>query len=300
VAGRRSIYKDSSGFGAKTVLDSFRQTHEWNAAGERKRWTMPGVPQSGNWTTSVSPVYDAAGNIETINRTLIGGSAATLMGANFRGAGRPVTRTVTTTTAGTIARGYSYDDNGTGQLTEMRVEAGGKTVAGAHDEYEGLQVNDIKLLGVSSDARHSHFDYDTRGRLTGSIYGSNRTSPEPGPTVPGSVAEGRTAADFRNTQTRTPKFDSATRSILASKGVDLTALDPGSVATGEQTGHKVASVAVGGNSPPGGHANVLLFGSRMPTNSSAAIFSIPVRLSGRFGDVGSARGQGRRPPSPAA
>jgi RHS repeat-associated protein len=244
---RQIRYKDSSGFGGKQILDQFEQTHGWNALGERTSWTMPGVPASGNWTRSVSPVYDAAGNLETITRTLAGGAVSTLMSAHFRGAGRPGTRTVTTTTGAAIDRTYSYEDDGTGQLTEVRVDAAGTTVAGAHVGYEGLEVNDVQLLGVSGGTRRSHFEYDRRGRLKSSIYGA--TVPDPSPSVPGAVQEGLNAADFRSSETRTPKLDAATRAILAAKGVDLSAIDPTGVTTGEQTGHKVANVSADGKPP---------------------------------------------------
>src|SRR5207244_5252695 len=139
---------------------------------------------AGNWTKSVSTIYDAAGHLEIINRTFGGASASSaLMTGHFRGAGRPATRMVTTTAGAAIGRTYSYDDNGTGQLTEMTVESGGTIVAGAHVGYEGLQVNDAQLLGVSGGTRHSHFGYDGRGRLTSSIYGA--TVPDPSPSVPG-------------------------------------------------------------------------------------------------------------------
>jgi RHS repeat-associated protein len=248
---RQIRYKNSSGFTTQTKLDQYEQTHHWNALGERKFWTMPSVPSSGPWTASVTPVYDAAGNLETINRTLTGATAppTLMMSANFRGAGRPTFRNVTTSGGALIERTYSYDDNSTsatGQITEMRVKAGGMTVAGSGVGYDGLQVNDIKLLGVSDETRHSHFEYDTRGRLKGSIYGTSVPNATPSAGVPGAVQEGLSAADFRTTETRTPKLDAATRAILAAKGVDLSTLDPTGVSTGEQAGHKIATVTPSG------------------------------------------------------
>src|SRR2546421_214607 len=83
---RQIRYRNSSGLTGPDVLDQYEQTHHWNAVGERTFWTMPGAPSSGPlsgpWTASVTPVYDAAGNLESINRTLAGaGTATPLMSA---------------------------------------------------------------------------------------------------------------------------------------------------------------------------------------------------------------------------
>jgi RHS repeat-associated protein len=241
---RQIRYADSTGFTTTTVLDTFEQTHTWNAAGERTSWTMPRVPASGNWTTSVNQSYDAAGNLATITRTLLGATVPTsLMSAQFRNAGRPSSRNVTTASNAPIVRTYTYDDNDTGQLTEMRVDAAGLTVAGAHVGYDGLQVNDVQLLGVSGDTRHTHYSYDTRGRLIDSTYAVT------GASVAGKVTEQPNKADFRESQKRTPRLDAATRSILAKNGVYLSAIDPTSTDTGEQPGHKVASISIDGKPP---------------------------------------------------
>jgi RHS repeat-associated protein len=241
---RQIRYADSSGFTTTTVLDTFEQTHTWNAAGERTSWTMPRVPASGNWTASVNQSYDAAGNLATITRTLLGASTATpLMSAQFRNAGRPSTRNVTTAGGAPLVRTYTYDDNSTGQLTEMRVDAAGLSVAGAHVGYDGLQVNDVQLLGVSGDTRHTHYSYDARGRLTDSTYAAT------GATAAGKVTENPNKADFRESQKRTPRLDATTRSILAKNGVNLSSIDPTSTDTGEQPGHKVASISIDGNAP---------------------------------------------------
>src|SRR5258708_38000133 len=96
------------------------------------------------------------------------------MGAQFRNAGRPDSRTLTTNCAGissctsaTIVRAYGYDDGGTGsstgQLLEMGAKANGVAVAGSHVGYERLQVHHLRLLRVSSEGLHTKDGHDKRG-----------------------------------------------------------------------------------------------------------------------------------------
>jgi hypothetical protein len=164
---RQTRYKDGTGLTSKQILDSFEQVYGWNVHGERISWTIPQPatfsPIAG-WTEPVFEDHDAAGNITSITRTLSGSTTATsLMAASFRNAGRPTQRTVTTNCVGlmacapkTIERGYGYDAS-TSQLNEMVAKVGATTVAGSHAGFDGLQINDIQLLGVSGDTRHPRY-----------------------------------------------------------------------------------------------------------------------------------------------
>ncbi len=129
----------------------------------------------------------------------------------------------------------------------MRVEtAGGMTLAGSRVGFDGLQINDIEILGVSNGARHSRFAYDARSRLAGSIYGTTTDAqPTPGAPSTSQATEELTPADFRSGQERTPQLDSATRSVLASGGIDLSLLDPPSMTAAESAGHKIDSITRG-------------------------------------------------------
>ncbi len=97
---RQIRYADRSGFSTATVLDEHGQEHEWNVHGERSAWTMPlpanyAVP---GWTNRVEEDHDAMGNVIAIRRSRIGSTAMSpLMTADYRNAGRPNVRTLTTT-----------------------------------------------------------------------------------------------------------------------------------------------------------------------------------------------------------
>jgi hypothetical protein len=123
--------------------------------------------------------------------------------ATFRNAGRPTTRSVTTSCTGlpqpctpaAIVRNYAYDAT-SGQLNEMQVVANGTTVAGTHVHYQStLQAHDLQLLGVSSGTRWNHIGYDDRGRLTGSVFGTTNPTPNPAGAQPGATAVALTSAD---------------------------------------------------------------------------------------------------------
>jgi RHS repeat-associated protein len=253
---RQTRFRNSSGFEGQAVLDQFDQTHTWNAFGERTSWTMPrpNTLTTDGWTDTVSQEYDGAGNLTSISRTQTGAGLATLMSADFRNAGRPNHRTVTTSCTGlaipcssaNIVRNYGYDP-ASGQLNEMQVVTNGTMVGGTHVDYQNtLQVHDLQLLGVSGGKRSTHFTYDDRGRLRGTLFGSSDAGANPAAAVPGATAIGFTPADFLTAHLRTPLLDPATRDAAASSGVSTEGIDPPSATYVEEAGHKTASVTQGG------------------------------------------------------
>ena len=166
------------GFGAAIVVDEFTQTHDYNEHGERTMFTMPYAGSVNGWTTQLNLSYDAAGNVTEIRRTVAGGSASVMMSADYRNAGRPIFRNITTDCAAaigctslTLGRAYSYDTN-TGQLNEMKVTRSGSVIAGSHVTFDGasLQAHRSELLGISG-GRGNEFTYDVRGRLQTSVFG---------------------------------------------------------------------------------------------------------------------------------
>jgi len=183
------------GFGAAIVVDEFTQTHDYNEHGERTMFTMPYAGSVNGWTTQLNLSYDAAGNVTEIRRTVAGGSSSVMMSADYRNAGRPIFRNITTDSL-TLGRAYSYDPN-TGQLNEMKVTGpSGNVIAGSHVTFDGpsLQVHRAELLGISG-ARGNEFTYDARGRLQTSTFG------KPAGAAPS--IEGLTPDDFRNSITHT-------------------------------------------------------------------------------------------------
>ncbi|HYC50700.1 MAG TPA: hypothetical protein VEB19_06255, partial [Gemmatimonadaceae bacterium] len=90
-------FRDGEGLIAPVVADEYEQTHAWNEHGERVSYSMPlapGATLGPGWTTSVQQSYDAMGNLSTISRE------GSLMTASYRNAGRPDTRTITTSGGG--------------------------------------------------------------------------------------------------------------------------------------------------------------------------------------------------------
>ncbi|HEX4935510.1 MAG TPA: hypothetical protein VFV33_20155, partial [Gemmatimonadaceae bacterium] len=158
------------------VIDSYVQEHQWNAHGERTSWTMPAYPafpSASSWTGRVDESYDDAGNVASIMRL-----GSPLLEASYRNAGRPEQRRITTHPAGAaVVRTYGY--NGNGQLSSMRVTARGMTVGGSTVAYDGLQIAEANLLGLSASARVHQWDYDEQGRLVSSSYGRDRGAPSP-------------------------------------------------------------------------------------------------------------------------
>jgi hypothetical protein len=255
-------YKNSSGFGfPQMILDRFGETHTWNAFGERTSWTMPRPTSlaAPGWTDTVTLGYDGAGNLTQISRTQIGGgvTATPLMNATFRNAGRPTSRSVTTSCTGlaqpctpaAIVRNYGYDAT-SGQRNEMQVVANGTTVAGTHVNFQNarqqntLQAHDLQLLGISSGGRTTHFEYDERGRLTLSLFGASDPKSQANATK-----LGLTPADFLTAEGRTPHFDPAARAAMTTRGVSATTLDavdpPATTFVEQPAAHKTDSVARG-------------------------------------------------------
>ena len=228
---RQTRYADESGFGSETIRDSYVQHHEWNLHGERTSETMPtydGFSPASPWTASLTYDYDAMGNLRSIARTMTDGTGGTLLTASYRDAGRPDSRTITTACGGasgctptTITRTYGYDGS-TGLMNGMSVTSNGIEVAGSQVDYNGIQIADAKLLGVSGNARHNHYDYDKRSRLKTSV------SARPDEVAP--ATEAMSPADFRQALTRIP----------------TTPADPPSLSFGEAAAHKIADFTRGG------------------------------------------------------
>src|SRR5258708_13880692 len=127
------------------------------------------------------------GNIQLL--TTDGGLSLT---GDYRAAGRPNSRKITlpttNSTSKTLQRSYTYTP-GTGQLQEMRasvVDGSGNSldVAGSHVLYNGLQVSDATLLGVSSNQRHTTYSYDQRSLVAGSVSAASAAVSPPPPRRP--------------------------------------------------------------------------------------------------------------------
>jgi RHS repeat-associated protein len=234
-------FKSHSGFEPlPVVLDRFEQTHKYNEHGERTDYTLP-TPEGGvigsGWAAAVHHDYDAMGNVKLISR------GSTLMTASYHNAGRAKERTVTTSGGATIARKYGYDENAS-LLQRMTVEVGGRIVAGSEVTHEGLLKKSEQLLGVASSARYTHWGYDARGRVQGSVTATS-SSADPFAATPGRAIETLSPADFRTSQTRQSRFDEDTLSKLT--GVDTSRVDPPSVTFEVKPGggHKVGRVLKG-------------------------------------------------------
>src|SRR3954454_22874587 len=135
----------------------------------------------------------------------------------------------------------TIDDPATGAST---------LVAGSRVGYDGLQVNDAQLFGVSGGTRHTRYSYDTRSRVAGSVTAATATTLPPSPggqlAAAGSALEPPDAADFRTAQTRQPLFDSATADQLKKRHFDVSGIDPPSITlTPANAGHKIATVTRG-------------------------------------------------------
>ena len=179
------------------------------------------------------------GNVVAIDRILYGALNYTpVLTADYRNAGRPNTRSVSTAcgtilcTPSTVVRNYGYDPT-TGMLDEMSVSAGSRVVAGTRiTAFDGLQLRDAQLLGVSGGAHSMGWTYDARSRLETVDSGRDTT-------------QVLSPSDFRSALERTSRFDPATRAQLAARGIDVNRLDPPSQTAGEATGHKVDQVVDG-------------------------------------------------------
>jgi hypothetical protein len=222
---RQVRYANGSGFTAKEVITEHVQEHEWNVHGERTAWTMP-LPQAfavPGWTTRVEEDHDAMGNVTAIRRALTGSIALLpLMTADYRNAGRPNSRSITTVAGQPIVRAYGYDAS-TAQLDDLVVSARNLIVAGSRIDYDGVQIARATLHGVSSDTRANEYGYDDRSRLAQSR--AARTS--------GAVdkaTEHVDSADFRTALERVESGPAALPSLGFAR----------------QTGHKIAHVVRGG------------------------------------------------------
>jgi RHS repeat-associated protein len=195
-----------------------------------------------------------------------------LLGATFRNAGRPELRTVTTScagvqvcTGGSITRQYGYNDNA--QMNSLRVTSSGGAMAGSIANYEanGLQIQNVKILGLSGGAHYNVYGYDDRSRLQGAVLNTPDQNAAPGGSAPGTVGMNYTNpdgnADFLGGITRVPRLDAATRSALTAQGVNVDKIDPsGTTATPTTTGgHKIATFGpIGGTARTFGYAGSLV------------------------------------------
>ena len=173
------------------VIDSYVQEHQWNVHGERSSSTMPaypGYPGAPGWTRRVDEHYDDAGNVVRIER-----DGAVLLDAIYRNAGHPERRSVMTAGPAPLVREYGY--NASGQLSSMRVTANGLTIGGSELAFDGLQVSEATLLGLSAGDRAHQWGYDEHGRLMSSSYGRDRGAPAP-------AIENLSPADDRVSQDR--------------------------------------------------------------------------------------------------
>ena len=258
-----------------TPSSALEQTYSWNAHGERTSWTMPrfGTPQTG-WTDTVFEDHDEAGNVIGISRTQFGSGTSApsvLLGAAFRNAGRPDQRTVTTScagvqvcTGGSILRKYGYNANA--QMNSLTVTGSGGALAGSVANYEanGLQIHDVKILGLAGGAHYNVYGYDDRSRLQGAVLNTPDPNAAPAGSAPGTVGMNYTNpdgnADFLGGMTRVPRLDTATRSALTAQGVDVNKIDPsGTTATPTSGGHKIATFGpIGGTARTFGYAGSLV------------------------------------------
>jgi RHS repeat-associated protein len=209
------------------------------------------------------------GNVKSIQLD----DGLTVMNSDFRGPGRPNTRDLSLPTASSspkiLRRKYAYRDipGDTGQLQEMRAIVfdpatnASVVVAGSRVGYNGLQVNDAQLLGVSSGQRHSAYTYDDRGRLAGFITAAGSAAlPSPhgaDPKAPGAAAELPDDADFREMQVRVPALDATTTNILSNRGINVASIDPAGMTATPLPGHKIGTVT-----PAGGPTRTLDYGGK--------------------------------------
>lgn len=237
-----TVYKNGTGFGARQVAGVFEQDHKWDEHGERTEWTMPhsrNFTSTLPWTDRVRETRDAKGNVIAVERSLFtGGGFTSLMTADFRNAARPNQRTVTTS-CGSVAcrpaslvRSYDYDSS-SGLLDEMSVSSGPIVVAGSRiTGFDGTQIQEAQILGVSGGAHAQQWSYDSRSRLTTTTNGRAST-------------QNLSPADFRAGVERERRLDPATRAQLLAKGINVDRIDPPSQTAGEVTGHKVGNVVEG-------------------------------------------------------
>lgn len=222
-------YADGGAFAGGAIVDELTQEHTWNNRGERTLWTLPhflGMDAPG-WTESVQERFDAAGNVEALDRQTFGEGLTNLLVGAYRGGGRPVMRAISTRcgwspcTPATIERGYGYDATN-GLLTRLEVSTRGHVVAGSEITWDGLQRGKARLLGLAGEQRSNEWTYDDRGRLkTVKIAKLDQAPP---------ATEVLTPSDFRESVQR----------------VASGPLDAPSVTFRELPGHKVGAIERGG------------------------------------------------------
>ncbi|HWW59738.1 MAG TPA: RHS repeat-associated core domain-containing protein, partial [Thermoanaerobaculia bacterium] len=232
---KQTRYRDRKGLSATLlpadILDSFTQQHVYNNLGERTAYSMPAT--AAGWIASVTTAYDPMGNAKLIT------AGDTVIAGEYRNAGRPSTRTITLPSGKKIMRKYGYQSD-TGQLNEMRVTIDDLEIAGSRVEYDGLQIADAQLFGISANQRHTRYSYDARSRVAGSITATSADA-QPELSVPGAAKEKLDPADFREKQERSAQLDPVVKSLLAARGVSTETIDPPSARATAQTGHKLAT-----------------------------------------------------------
>jgi RHS repeat-associated protein len=245
-------YKNHKGLQNPTPvdrLDFFQQTHGYNALGERTSYTIPPAAAAG-FPGSATLQYDAMGNVRSLQL-----DDGVTMNSQFRAPGRPNQRDLSLpATSGSpkiLRRTYGYQ-SGTGQLNEMTASivdpstTASTIVAGSHVTFDGLQIGDAQLLGVSGGTRHTRYSYDARGRVAGFLTAASGDAAPPAAggkvKAPGSGLEAPDEADFRAAQTRAPLFDAATIAELEKHGVKASSIDPPGMSVTAAAGHKIGSV----------------------------------------------------------
>jgi len=214
-----------SRYAGGTLIDQYAQEHEWDEHGDRFKWTMPSyaaLSPGSRWTASVKQDRDAMRNVIHIEKTPFGGSASTLLDADYRNAGRPDLRTITTAAGTSIVRKYDYDGNSL--PSHMDVKANGLTVAGSDVKYDGVQKQRADLLGVSGGKRANTWGYDDRSRLKTSTFAREQGAAP--------FTDDMTVADFRSSLER-PQ---------TSPG------DPPTINFTEGPGHKITGIVRGTSS----------------------------------------------------
>ncbi|MEO6486387.1 MAG: RHS repeat-associated core domain-containing protein, partial [Thermoanaerobaculia bacterium] len=252
----RSIrYSASSGVTASpAVAESYTQRHSWSIHdGERSSWTMPAtgtaVPQddpSSPWLQTIVETRDAGANL--VRQETPFGPLSESFG---RSVGRLSYRKHSTGAA-TIATEFGFDDglttvtqpelppvivsqqpgNHSGMPLWSRTEVGTDRRAGsgvARDEAG--RVGGLRDLGLRD--RLSRWKYDGRGRLEDSwLLLRAKTAP----TVPPSVDDTLSAADFRASRTTPSQFTAAQASRL---GDTVLRIEPATWSATETSGHQI-------------------------------------------------------------
>jgi hypothetical protein len=138
--------------------------------------------------------------------------------------------------------------------------------------YDGLQIAEARLLGVSASERVSKWKYDLRSRLQASLAASSKRDAEPeSEETRGRAKEQLSPADFREGQERTPQLDAATRAAMQARGVDPSKVDPPSMTLSERAGggHKIDTVTKGPQARTFGYAGAEVVDDDVPGSDCA-------------------------------